>query len=140
MEDKMVKSLRADPDYCVGCKGCEFACAREHDAVTNIMVTQQGDKKIPAYCRHCEEAFCMQLCPTKAITRESGVVSLTEEKCIGCGICEQGCPYGVITMKARKDHPKNEVAKKCDLCKDRQIKGSAPLCYEACPTKALALV
>lgn len=142
MKGNSYKTLTADPYYCVGCKGCELACASDHEGVTNIMVVQKDNLKIPAYCRHCKEAYCLLLCPAKAITKKEGVVILNEKKCTGCGICEQGCPYGVITMIVqRNDEGKRKtLAVKCDSCSERQKNEGVPLCFEACPTGALSLV
>ncbi|WP_242661325.1 4Fe-4S dicluster domain-containing protein [Alkaliphilus metalliredigens] len=149
-----MKFITADSAYCLGCKGCELACTSRkasiyavdearinRTVVPNIIVTQSQDMKIPAHCRHCQEAFCLQLCPTKAITQEKKVVVINDDKCTGCGICEQGCPYGVITMAFyTKDQKIKKIANKCDMCMDRQSKDEDPLCYTACPTKAISLL
>lgn len=155
MDQRKMKFLDSDPTRCLGCKGCELACGSrkasiyqtqnksvKRTIVPNIIVTQGLDEIIPAYCRHCENAFCEKLCPTKAIAKvEDGVVLLNEEKCTGCGICQQGCPYGVISLSPLiKDGKNKNVANKCDLCRDRQLNEEAPLCYLACPTKALRLI
>ncbi|QNO15813.1 4Fe-4S dicluster domain-containing protein [Alkalicella caledoniensis] len=153
--ESKVKFLATNPDLCLGCRSCELACGAGKAAkytpeernskrpiVPSIIVTQaQGlNKKIPAYCRHCENSFCLQLCPAKAITREHGAVKINDDKCTGCGICEQGCPYGVITMTSYKVNERTKtLANKCDLCLDRQINDRTPLCYTACPTKAITL-
>ncbi|MBC2581117.1 4Fe-4S dicluster domain-containing protein [Clostridium sp. DJ247] len=153
-KSKKVCFLKADPTYCVGCKNCELACASrkaekyEKENIignisieSNIIISQGESLKIPAYCRHCKDAFCEKLCPTKAISRENHVVMLNNDKCIGCGICKQACPYGVITMGTYNDGLKTKkFANKCDLCADRQMNDEEPSCYAACPTKALKLV
>lgn len=142
MKENSYKTITADSAYCVGCKGCELACATGNEGVTNIMVVQKENLKIPAYCRHCEEPFCLKLCPAKAINKDADVVTLDEEKCTGCGICEQGCPYGVITMivPRTKEGKRKSLAEKCDSCRERQENEGLPLCYEACPTGALELL
>ena len=154
MHPKKFKFLSTDSTYCLGCKSCELACATRNatkhsldqdlmvhrTVVPNIIVTQSQDKKIPAHCRHCKDAICLQLCPAKAITKEKEVVIINHDTCTGCGICEQGCPYGVITMTTyTKDQKAKKIANKCDMCMDRQLKDKEPLCYTACPTKAISL-
>jgi len=129
MEETKVKFLTADPDLCLGCRSCELACSAGKAAkftkedkkakrpiVPSIILTQSQENKIPAHCRHCENSYCLQLCPAKAIVRENGVVLINDEKCTGCGICEQGCPYGVITMTTYSINDKTKnIANKCDM-------------------------
>jgi Fe-S-cluster-containing hydrogenase component 2 len=88
----------------------------------------------------------MKDCPPDAIHRqESGEVYI-DDTCIGCGNCEENCPYGVIQMAAVPPRRSilvkigvkraAEVAKtavKCDMCKDLK---SGPACVNACPTGA----
>lgn len=84
----------------------------------------------PIVCNQCENAYCMNVCPAKAIKRNtSGVVTIDTKKCIACGLCAQYCPIGVIVLD-----PETGKAFKCELCQGK------PLCIEACPTGALELV
>lgn len=149
MLKKEIKFLKANPHLCMGCKNCELACTQRrleksannltYEIKTSIYVTNVEGIKSPIHCMHCEEAYCMKTCPTNAFTNRKGVIYLDDEKCIGCGICEQSCPYGVISMI--KDLKVNkEVASKCDMCLDRQENNESPVCYLACPVKALELV
>jgi Fe-S-cluster-containing hydrogenase component 2 len=85
---------------------------------------------IPVVCNQCENAYCMNACPTGAITRnKAGIVTIDRQKCTGCGLCAEYCPVNVIVM-----HPETGKAFKCELCRGN------PQCVEACPTKALELV
>ena len=76
----------------------------------------------------------MLACPTGALYRdgESGPVLVAKERCIGCKMCVQACPFGVIVMG-----PDGKGVLKCDQCVERLSKGQDPACVEACPTKAL---
>lgn len=146
MEQGKVKLLSLRAEYCLGCKGCELACAEgktrqsKNSIVPNIYAVQSLKGKQTAYCRHCQNAYCQQLCPMKAIQRVQSAIVINEEKCSGCGICEQGCPYGAISMINRVQGGKQKsLAVKCDLCMERQLNNKAPHCIEACPTKALVL-
>lgn len=86
-------------------------------------------------CNHCENPACVKVCPTKAHYKraEDGLVVIDRDKCIGCGMCAQACPYGApqLDEKARK-------MMKCDGCLDRLEKGGAPICVEACPQRAIS--
>ncbi len=84
----------------------------------------------PIVCNQCENAYCLNVCPVKAIKRDnSGVVMIDTDKCIACGLCAQYCPINVIVLD-----PETGKAFKCELCQGK------PLCIEACPTGALELV
>jgi ferredoxin len=41
---------------------------------------------------------CSSLCPTDAIRREEGNLDFNHERCVNCGLCEEGCPETAITM------------------------------------------
>jgi len=95
-----------------------------------VFACEVDGKKIALQCRHCEEPFCVRVCPTQALVKdkESGLVIHREELCIGCGMCQIACPFGVISRRAN-----SKIIVKCDLCPDLD----SPACVEACPTKAL---
>jgi len=101
-----------------------------------IHVEHYGPKAIPLSCQHCEEAACVLACPTGAVRRlaPGKPVLLEEARCIGCSMCVQACPFGVMAMR-----PGGKVAFKCDLCITRLAKGFQPACVSSCPTRALSL-
>lgn len=135
-------------EKCVACKSCEIACAIEHSASgtlfgalleiprskPRVYVQNAGNYSYPSKCMHCEEASCMQACPTGAMQRNSAsdAVFVDGDRCIGCWMCMMVCPFGAITTdpEAKKSH-------KCDLCPDRVLNDREPACVEACPTSAL---
>jgi Fe-S-cluster-containing dehydrogenase component/thioredoxin reductase/CRP-like cAMP-binding protein len=142
--------LVIDESLCVGCDQCETACASTHLGVSRL------DRKagpsffslhLPTSCRHCEHPHCMKDCPPNAIHRmPNGEVFINDETCIGCGNCEENCPYGVIQMADMDPRPgflsrllkrsapdSAKTAVKCDMCKDLK---SGPACVSACPTGA----
>jgi Fe-S-cluster-containing hydrogenase component 2 len=88
----------------------------------------------------------MRDCPPNAIHRLPNGEVFIDDTCIGCGNCEENCPYGVIQMaeipskrslfarllgKQPEESPKTAV--KCDMCKDLS---GGPACVKACPTGA----
>src|SRR5229473_4584661 len=84
-------------------------------------------------CKHCENAGCLEACPTGAIVRtEFGGVYVQPDICNGCGYCVVSCPFGVVERR-----PDDGRAFKCTFCYDRQKAGEIPACAKACPTQSI---
>ncbi len=84
-------------------------------------------------CKHCEEAGCLEACPTGSIVRtEFGGVFIQPDVCNGCGYCVPSCPFGVVER-----NQKDGRAFKCTFCYDRQKVGLQPACAKACPTESI---
>jgi len=84
-------------------------------------------------CKHCENAACLEACPTGALFyTEFGTVVVQQDICNGCGYCVPACPFGVI-MTSEVDGK----AHKCTLCYDRLKGGLEPACAKACPTDSI---
>ena len=147
-------------ERCLGCRSCEIACALAHAASDDIYdaVLEQprpqrrvrvepvakddstgraGAGACPMQCQHCEDAPCLEACPSGALRRaaENGPVLVDADRCIGCKFCVMACPFGAIEMS--RD---GRAVVKCDLCIERTQAGKEPACVSACPTGALALV
>jgi len=82
-------------------------------------------------CRFCENAPCIRACPRDAIkqSEKGGILLIDENRCDGCVLCVQACPYGGMML-----HPEKGVVIACDLC------DGEPKCIEYCPEEALELV
>ena len=88
-------------------------------------------------CKHCEEAGCLEACPTGSIVRtEIGSVLVQDDVCNGCGYCVVSCPFGVIDRRP-KPLPNAGGAFKCTFCYDRQKSGLVPACAKVCPTESI---
>ncbi|HEX8994784.1 MAG TPA: 4Fe-4S dicluster domain-containing protein [Ktedonobacterales bacterium] len=84
-------------------------------------------------CKHCQNAGCLEACPTGAIIRnEFGDVYVQPDICNGCAYCVIACPFGVIDVQEEDGR-----AWKCTLCYDRQKDGLEPACAKACPTQSI---
>ncbi len=85
-------------------------------------------------CMHCADPGCLKACPAPGaiVQYENGIVDVNPEACIGCKMCETGCPFDVPRYAARTD----KMAK-CTLCVDRVEVGLEPACVKACPTGCL---
>jgi len=84
-------------------------------------------------CKHCENAGCLEACPTGSIVRtEFGGVYIQPDVCNGCGYCVVSCPFGVVER-----NPDDGRAFKCTFCYDRQKAGLIPACAKACPTESI---
>ncbi len=127
--------VACDPDKCVGCNICELACSVEKEKVFNPSKSRiRGVKLDPLSvmvmtCRTCKNAPCVTACPKDAMkqSKETGTVTIDEEKCDGCGWCIQACEFGAVTL-----HPKTRKAVVCDTCNGK------PECILACPEGALS--
>jgi len=130
--------LIIDHESCWGCKTCEVACKQENrasDGIRLISVYEEGPNIVDGkaefvfrvnVCRHCDEPVCVEICPEEAIfKRDDGIVILDQEKCMGCELCIEACPYDAITFDTEKG-----VAQKCNLCYQRVDKGLMPACAD----------
>jgi anaerobic dimethyl sulfoxide reductase subunit B len=137
-----------DQSRCSGCHTCAVACKNwnrlppgslkylriyeyEKGSFPNVRIHFQW---VPCY--HCEEPVCVINCPREAIYKEEnhGAVLIDNEKCDGCRICYDVCPYGAPGFESDEIGIK---AKKCDMCIDRLDLGEQPICALACPNRAL---
>ncbi len=85
-------------------------------------------------CKHCNDAGCLNACPTGAIVRtDLGNVVVRQDVCIGCKYCVPSCPFGVVSLDEEKG-----TARKCTLCNDRIHNGLGTACAKACPTGSIA--
>ena len=144
----MSKHITVDIERCMGCHTCELACALEHSEYDDLeLMAISGAREgyrinveffkghpVPVNCQHCDDPACVHACPTGAVSRLSAgkPVLVDEDRCIGCSMCVQACPFGMMTMKEN-----GSSAMKCDLCVKRLAKGEQPACVSSCPTTAL---
>jgi len=87
-------------------------------------------------CMHCLDPACAAGCPFQALAKdpETGIVSWTADKCIGCRYCTITCPYHVPRFQWMGYNPR---VTKCELCSTRLERGLKPGCTTVCPTGAV---
>jgi len=152
-----------DTTLCIGCKACEVACkewnqlpgnapqfldsfdntgqldAQNWRHVKFIERTDASPSKPVAWhmmsdvCKHCEQASCLEVCPTNAIIRtEFNTVYIQQDVCNGCRDCIAACPYDVIGFSKETG-----TVHKCTFCYDRLQNNLTPACAKVCPTEAI---
>lgn len=130
------RRLLVDPARCTGCRLCELACSATHfgefnPALSSIRVRMQIDHAtfVPLVCLQCDRPDCVEACPAEALRvverREHSVVTVDADKCTGCMLCADACPFGSIRDAA------NDMPVLCDLC------GGEPACVSTCKFGAL---
>ena len=145
----MKRMIVCDIARCVGCHSCQLACAVAHSASKTLLgaiaeyprqrprvyLEQVGGRSVPMQCRHCDDAPCVSVCPSGALLRSGDDQPVLSDpaRCIGCGMCIQACPFGMITFGTD-----GKGVLKCDLCVERLAQGQEPACVAACPTRALS--
>jgi Fe-S-cluster-containing dehydrogenase component len=87
-------------------------------------------------CNHCASPSCLKICPEKAIFKEDGWTIVDHDRCIGCGACENVCPYDAVhVLREKTGLIKNFKSYKCHGCLPTGL--SVPACASVCPTGAL---
>ncbi len=143
-----------DSSRCVGCRTCEYECAKAHglpeplsevaavrktdetcNTVVNTYQTSKGEVYIKRQCMHCNQPACAAACLTQAMHKnETGPVTWNGDKCMGCRYCMVSCPFDMPKFEFHSANPKIQ---KCDMCFDRQKAGEKPTCVTNCPNEAL---
>lgn len=144
-----------DSSSCMNCKVCQIACKEKNDNPLGVnfrrVFTYSGggwmqnplhkdlqNQNIFSYsisiaCMHCQSPICVEVCPTGAMNKhDNGVVAVDSNKCIGCRLCQQACPYGAPQFNEEKG-----FMTKCDMCEDLLAVNEKPACVDACPMRAL---
>jgi len=145
------KRVVIDLDRCIECGSCSAACSSSHGGMPIVNFARSGAALLPVICRQCKSAACVDACPVEAMVRdEHGVVRRRLLRCIGCGSCVRGCPFGAIdnelggvpTAFGSPERINGHQAAKCDLCADRIAADAKaePRCVATCPAGALRFV
>jgi molybdopterin-containing oxidoreductase family iron-sulfur binding subunit len=105
-----------DLQRCVGCGACSIACKNENNVQGDIAWASRITRTVGKFpnvryevivtlCNHCENAPCVTGCPTTAMYKGDGDITMHDPgKCIGCRYCIINCPYEVIHFNSGKTH------------------------------------
>ena len=133
-------------DRCIGCRGCEVVCKNENGIALGEQWNRVIDRGpygeypdlsmyfLPTMCQQCQDAPCVNVCPTGASYRDSetNMVLVNKEICIGCRYCMMACPYGV-----RAWNESERVVEKCTLCAHITAgTDELPMCVRTCAAGA----
>ena len=160
----MVIDLR----YCDGCQStgkppqCTEACIQGHFAPEPMEWIQVyepplpggGTQFVPTPCQQCQNAPCVNVCPVGAtFSTPEGVVLIDQQRCIGCRLCMEACPYdrrffnwGQPPVPPEATFMEYDVmhqtaikgtVMKCDFCPDMARSGRLPYCAQGCPNNAI---
>lgn len=154
---------------CDGCQSvakppqCTAACIQGHFApepmqwieVYEAPLAGQGTRFIPTPCQQCQNPPCVNVCPVAAtFSTPEGTVLIDQQRCIGCRICMEACPYDrrffnwgtppqppeALFMDYGPEHQSpafRGTVMKCDFCPDMARAGRLPYCAQACPNDAI---
>jgi Fe-S-cluster-containing dehydrogenase component len=134
-------AILVDASKCIACMRCVAGCETYHreyedwsapgTAYTKVAVLGSSFN-LPELCLHCFDAPCANACITHALTQlDYGAVVYDSEKCIGCLLCVNQCPFGTITF-----NPIDRKIQKCVMCYKAVEEGKSPYCVKSCPTGA----
>jgi len=152
--------LLVDTKKCQGCLSCMLACSLVHEGMENlslsrIQIIQNPFDSFPddltiEQCRQCADPACVKACPVEALTIDpsrGNIRMVDKNKCLGCGLCAQACPFIPTRPVVAPDERFGGAAKsrKCDLCAQAPFhwdeKGGGvngkQACVEVCPVKAI---
>jgi len=161
----MTRGMVIDLKRCIGCYACQLSCKAEHGTppgvfFARVLKHEEGQYPtvrqlfLPVLCNHCENAPCVDACPTGASFKwaEDGIVDIDPDKCVGCRACMMACPYSnryyndnpqhyfeqgpTAYEEARTARHQTDVVMKCNFCRDRVRAGKQPACVANCPTVA----
>jgi len=154
---------------CDGCQSigkppqCTAACIQGHFApepmewiqVFEDKLPGGGTQFVPAPCQQCQNPPCVNVCPVAAtFSTPEGIVLIDQQRCIGCRLCMEACPYDrrffnwgqppmppeAMFMEYDLEHQSPAIkgtVMKCNFCPHMARAGRLPYCAQACPNNAI---
>jgi Fe-S-cluster-containing dehydrogenase component len=132
-------AILVDVSKCIACMRCVVGCETYHRKYENLsnngtaytrVAVIENLANVPELCLHCSDSPCTSVCITHALTQlDYGAVVYDRDKCIGCLLCVNQCPFGSITYD-----PVDKKIYKCTMCNKAVEEGKNPYCVQVCPT------
>ncbi len=144
MENKHQLGFVFRQENCIGCQACTVACQIHNELPEDVRFRKVDRYEVPHEdgskdiwlshsCMHCGNPGCLMVCPSQAYTvRDDGLVVLDRDKCTGCGLCINACPYDAVVMLKS-----DGKAAKCNMCIELIDQGQKPACVDGCPVECL---
>ena len=164
-------SMVIDLRRCDGCQAngtppqCTAACIQGHFAPepmewiqvfeAPLSVDGKATQFIPTPCQQCQNPPCVNVCPVAAtFSTPEGTVLIDQQRCIGCRLCMEACPYDrrffnwgtapqppeALFLDYMPEHQTPAIrgtVMKCDFCPDVARAGRLPYCAQGCPNHAI---
>jgi len=164
-------SMVIDLRKCDGCQSigkppqCTQACIEGHFAPEPMEWIQiyespldaegKATRFLPTPCQQCQNPPCVNVCPVAAtFSTPEGTVLIDQQRCIGCRLCMEACPYDrrffnwgnaplppeALFMEYNPEHQTPAIrgtVMKCDFCPDVARAGRLPYCAQGCPNGAI---
>lgn len=112
---------------------CEYMFHRKNQGSFSLLEVAQ----FAAYCRQCENAFCIAACPKDALEHlENGTVKRFNMRCVGCKSCVLACPFGTLMPEVI-----NYVTSRCDYCLNQLEENPdyIPTCVKSAPENTIMM-
>lgn len=136
-------AILQDMSLCMECQACRIACQMQNNlepdhAFVKFRFTEAGTYPSVTHhvarlcCFHCEEAACVQICPTGACYKgATGLTHFDADRCTGCAYCAECCPFEVPAVQGNR-------AFRCVGCEALTAGGKSPACVSTCMAGALS--
>lgn len=123
--------ILVDSRKCQGCLSCMVACSLVNEGCVSLSLSriQVAFNSFACYpndtrstqCHQCLEPKCVAACPVGACTVDKAndnIRMVDKDKCIGCGMCAQACPFEPKRSIIAPDdsYGGSLKSRKCDLC------------------------
>ncbi|RKY31677.1 MAG: 4Fe-4S ferredoxin [Candidatus Omnitrophota bacterium] len=126
-----MKRLFIDLDICNNCEECRVSCDYFYHPQNNGITNLREFATFALFCRHCEEAPCVNACYHNALEKQpDGILKRYKMRCTSCKSCAIACPFGTIFADFTP-----YLDSRCDYCVG--ISTKLPKCVTTCPEKAI---
>jgi len=102
LEDKQYPYI--DKNICIGCGSCVNLCENDVISLERFLGPIIVTKSLSINQDYCVQCLlCEENCPVDAIKLKGDKVVLNDEKCIKCNVCSNKCPVGALKLKNLAD-------------------------------------